>query len=320
MTTARCNLLKENLSQNEEVEDIITPETKVSDYEIKQKTELKNIVLETEFFSSDISEWSEQMNKCIDYWIRVGSLEIQNNSASILDSKSYIQYDRDTIRKCKTAMFDRKMKNQDLVKRTWLCFSPITGKVYCFYCRLFSSLQSQFTCEGYCDWKNASQRLQEHENSKRHLEAVYTYTLRNSNKGVDSDLKNQIECEKNYWKMVLERVISVIIYLTERTLPFRGDNEVLGVPNNGNFLGAIELLAKYDDFLKAHLHKYAQSGKGKVNYLSSSIYEELIDIMHDKLLNKIIENLKKSKYFAISVDSTTDVGHVDQLCLTVRYI
>ena len=41
--------------------------------------------------------------------------------------------------------------------------------------------------------------------------------------------------------------------------------------------------------------------------------------MHDSLLNKIIEYIKKSRY-SISVDSITDVGHMDQLSLTVRYL
>lgn len=97
----------------------------------------------------------------------------------------------------------------------------------------------------------------------------------------------------------------------------RENNEILGAPNNGNFLGTIELLALYDSFLKAHLLKYAQRGKSNVNYLSSEIYEELIEIINNRLLKKIIENIKKSKYYSISIDSTTDVGHTDQLCLTI---
>ena len=73
-------------------------------------------------------------------------------------------------------MFEKKVKNGDLVKRSWLCFSPIKGKLFCFHCKLFSTSETQFTGEGYCDWKNAHFHLQEHEQLKSHLEAVYLFT------------------------------------------------------------------------------------------------------------------------------------------------
>ena len=205
----------------------------------------------------------------------------QNNDSSILNLKSFIQKDGNVIRKCKISMFEGRVKNGDLVKRAWLRFSPITGKLYCFYCKLFSLLQTQFTRDGYCDWKNAHSRLNEHEKSHAHLETVYKFTMRASTIGsINDGLQAQIQDNKNYWKELLHRIISVIIFLAERNLPLMGDNEIIGSPNNGNLLEIIELLASYDDFLKAHLLKYAQCGKGNVSYLSSSIYEELIQIIN----------------------------------------
>ena len=144
--------------------------------------------------------------------------------------------------------------------------------------------------------------------------------MSHSTSAINNDLKNQIECEMKYWREVLKRVISVIKFLAERGLPFRGDNEILGSPHNGNFLGLLELLSEYDEFLKAHLLKYGNQGKGNVSYISSTIYEELIKIMSQRVLDVIISNIKKSKYYGISVDSTTDISHADQLCLTFRYM
>ena len=236
-----------------------------------------------------------------------------NNMIICSVMKSYIQKEKEgnIKRRCKLSMFERKVKNGDVMKRSWLCFSPITGKLYCFQCKLFITTKTQFTREGYCDWKNAHSRLEEHEKSNAHLEAVYNFTMRSSMAGmVDLSLKKQIEVERNYWKNLLKKIISVIIFLAERNLPFRGDHETLGASNNGNFLGTIELLLLYDDFLKAHLLKYSQRGTGNVSYLSSDIYEELIKIINIRLLNKIIENVKKSRYYSISVDSTTDVSDV----------
>ena len=41
--------------------------------------------------------------------------------------------------------------------------------------------------------------------------------------------------------------------------------------------------------------------------------------MGNKVLVEIILELKKAKYYSISVDSTPDLSHVDQLTLTTRY-
>lgn len=313
------DLSKVHSSHKEKMKNSLSPDVEKSDQKIPQEIVYDNSNIENIFI--DISQWPKQMTKYVDYWIRAKSTHIQNNDSKILDLESYVQKDGETMRKCKTSMFERKVKNGESVKRSWLCFSPITGKLYCFYCKLFSKTKTQFTHEGYCDWKNAHNRLQEHEKSQSHLQAIYDFTLRSSKIGViNINLKKQAEDEKNYWKTLLKRIISVIMFLVERNLPLRGDHEILGTPNNGNFLGLIELLALYDDFLKAHLLKYAQRGAGNVSYLSPKICEELIEIISNQLLNKIIENIKESRYYSISVDSTTDVGHTDQLCLTIRYL
>ena len=42
--------------------------------------------------------------------------------------------------------------------------------------------------------------------------------------------------------------------------------------------------------------------------------------MGNKVFVEIISELKKAKYYSISVDSTPDLLHVDQLTFTVRYV
>ena len=46
----------------------------------------------------------------------------------------------------------------------------------------------------------------------------------------------------------MERIAAVICTLAERGLPFRGNNEQFGSPNNDNYLGLLELVAKFDPF------------------------------------------------------------------------
>ena len=35
---------------------------------------------------------------------------------------------------------------------------------------------------------------------------------------------------------------------------------------------------------------------------------------------KIIEEIKDSKYYRVSIDSTPDVGHIDQLTIIIQYV
>uniref|UniRef100_A0ABD2WP07 DUF4371 domain-containing protein n=1 Tax=Trichogramma kaykai TaxID=54128 RepID=A0ABD2WP07_9HYME len=42
--------------------------------------------------------------------------------------------------------------------------------------------------------------------------------------------------------------------------------------------------------------------------------------MSEQLTKKIVNEIKEAKYFSISVDSTLDISHVDQLTFIVRYV
>ncbi|XP_023247673.1 uncharacterized protein LOC111643719 [Copidosoma floridanum] len=147
--------------------------------------------------------------------------------------------------------------------------------------------QDKFTSQGFCDWK--------HPNL-------------------------QYEDQKKYWIKVLKRITDVIKFLACRDLAFRGDNQILGSKHNGNYLGILELLSEYDTFLKEHISCHGNKGHGVTSYLSANICKEFIESMEKNVLKSIIEELKKSKYYSISVDSTPDITPTDQLTFTVRYV
>ena len=58
----------------------------------------------------------------------------------------------------------------------------------------------------------------------------------------------------------------MIKFLSSRGLAFRGSSELVGSPQNGNFLEILELLAEYDIFRAEHVQKRENKSKGHVSY------------------------------------------------------
>ena len=98
-----------------------------------------------------------------------------------------------------------------------------------------------------------------------------------------------------------------------------GENEVFGSPQNGNFLGLLELLTQFDDFLADHIRRFGNSNRGVPSYLSF-ICNKFVQLMKKKIITKIANEVKKVKYYSLTVDSTPDVTHIEQLTFTIRYV
>ena len=275
---------------------------------------------------SDIGMWPDRLTQeVIDHWAKTGSSSLQHCNSKDLIQHSVQQQDKRNkqifVRKCRISMFERRNRNGESVRRTWLCFSPSNGKVYCFACKLIGAAPNQLTHDGYCDWKHASQRLIEHEQSKDHLDAIIALLQRSQELGrIDKELALQAQDQISYWRTLLKRVVSVIKFACSRGLALRGDDETIGSVRNGNYLGLLELLSEYDGFLNKHMLHHTNRGSGHTNYLSSTICEELVQQMGQHVMNEIVSRIKVSRYYAISLDSTTDESHVDQLTLVFRYM
>ena len=59
----------------------------------------------------------------------------------------------------------------------------------------------------------------------------------------------------------------------------------------------IELISKFDPFLRNHIETFGNKGKGRPSYLSSTICEEFIEIMGSTVLSVVITELKASQVF-----------------------
>uniref|UniRef100_A0A3B3QZT7 TTF-type domain-containing protein n=1 Tax=Paramormyrops kingsleyae TaxID=1676925 RepID=A0A3B3QZT7_9TELE len=233
--------------------------------------------------SPDPGCWGEIDENARKYWITMGPDHCRNKDADVAASERQHKQQKRYFSK---SLFMRKLANGEIVNREWLIYSPSRGTVFCFACKLFgtgSHAQLSPLSPGFSDWKNAGVRLPEHEMSKSHKNATMTYLKRSAaNAGcIDHGLKQQFDSEHAYWKEVLRRVVVVVRHLSERGLAFRGKTEIIGRSDNGNFLGTLEVISEFDPFLKAHMEKFGNAGKGTPSYLSSTICQEFIELMGD---------------------------------------
>ena len=165
--------------------------------------------------------------------------------------------------------------------REWMLFSETSKCVYCYVCKLFS----------------------------------ISITGR-----IDTDLANQIDTEQKYWREVLKRIIATVKLLASLGLAFRGHRENKESNRRGNFLSCLGYLAEFDSFLKNHLERYGDKGRGNVNYLSHNVCNEFICLMGEKVKEYLISEVQEALYYSIIVDSTPDLSHVDQLTFILRFV
>jgi|UniRef100_A0A2S2Q9K1 hypothetical protein len=113
---------------------------------------------------------------------------------------------------------------------------------------------------------------------------------------IDKEHLAFIEKEKNHWRNILIRVINIIHYLSKNNDAFRGPSDVLFTKSNGHFLGAIEMLNKFNPVFIEHL-KRIKNDETHVHYLGHENQKELISSMAAEIRKTIINNIKNSKYF-----------------------
>ncbi|GFX65936.1 zinc finger MYM-type protein 1 [Trichonephila clavipes] len=111
-------------------------------------------------------------------------------------------------------------------------------------------------------------------------------------------------------------MFSVTPLLSSRGLMFRGDVEHIF----SQYKGILELIVEYDPSFSSHIDRYENKDRRKSSYLLSTICEEIIEKTGNKVQENIIKDIQEAKYLFLSIDSTPDVSHTDQLTVVLRYV
>ena len=112
----------------------------------------------------------------------------------------------------------RILPNGKVSQRRWLLYSESADKFFCLCCKLFNpSSSSKLSSEGINNWKHMSEYLKSHESSTDHFKTCKMWLLAPSNirkvGGIDKQLQEHVIKEQNYWRAVLERLMSITLFL-----------------------------------------------------------------------------------------------------------
>lgn len=263
----------------------------------------------------DIGLWPQSLNdEQRKFLVEKGPLRVELNEFPKNNAKRHFS----------KKFYFRTLPNSETVDRRWLVYSTNLDAVFCFCCRLFGPSLSMKLCSSGCDdWKHLGEILSMHESSVKHLECfrkwVEMETRLRKNQTIDRESEKLINAEKRHWHNVLERLLSIIQFLAQRNLAFRGSEEKLSNPKNGNFLGIVELISKYDPVLSEHLRRI-KNDEIRDHYLGNKIQNELIQLISAKVLETICSHIRKSKYYSVILDCTSDVSRQEQMSLVIRYV
>ena len=207
--------------------------------------------------SNDPSSWKNLTEQDKEYIVKIGP------------PKNPKSFPRDSSgRNFPQNIFFQEMTNGERVTRDWLVWSISRQSLFCFPCCLFQEIsQKEVTSKtskltkpdlGHGDnWRKLYGKVEAHQRSSSHVSCFITWkelaktVLRTT--GIDQQLQLQFESEVSKWREIFRCILDVVLFLSERQLPFRGSTTELNNPNNGLFLGNLELLSGHNKILKSHL-------------------------------------------------------------------
>jgi hypothetical protein len=181
-------------------------------------------------------------------------------------------------------------------------------------------------------FKDVINEFKNHEKKEYHLLSVQrandfliNYESGGS-KAVDIllDKRKQQVIESNRKRIV--PIIKTILFCARNNLPLRGhresgllsSSEIRSSCLNGE-QGVFRTLLSFESGDTALLNHIETSPKN-CTMVSSRIQNEIIVAVGDVIVGKIVERIKKCKFFSILVDETTDISTIEQMNVCIRYV
>ncbi|CAF3001208.1 unnamed protein product [Rotaria sp. Silwood2] len=213
----------------------------------------------------------------------------------------------------------RHFCHQWFQKYQWLEYSITNDKTYCFVCRFaYDPVKSDkaFTVIGFNNWKKGIEKFDKHQSTVSHKQAHETWITTEKNRINNTSVLKQInrqfseQAEEN--RLYLKEIIRTVMFLGKQCLSFRGHREDEEAENRGNFLELLQLRSRDNDIIKKNL--------SSLKFTDHKIQNELLILIQENITKQIVSDIKKSKYFSVMIDETTDISRHQQVSLVIRYV
>lgn len=215
----------------------------------------------------------------------------------------------------------KQLPSGERVRRKWMTYSISENKLYCFHCALFGkNLKTNWSREGFCNWKNGIPKIIVHETSEAHIMSSIKAAYRETAFPILPSLEEKKNLDKALNKEIVRHLIDITLYLGRHCLPFRGHKERWNEKLMGNFKDLAVLLANYSPALSSYITQVQLKGKKIHNFLSWQRQNQLIQSIFMHIKDTIQKELLEARFFSVSLDTTFDVSKKEQLSVILRYI
>lgn len=166
---------------------------------------------------------------------------------------------------------------------------------------------------GSGDWKNINRTIETHEVLPDHLHSEISRSIFTKNLRLDLKLTmvNSANRQIADNRQVVKVIIDALIFTARQNIALRGHDESRTSNNKGNLLELVNLLANYHLPLQVHLDKINVKSHNRLTFLSNVSQNTLLDILKEQIRSTIVDEIKKSKMFAVIIDTTTDVAYLE---------
>ncbi|XP_025415028.1 zinc finger MYM-type protein 1-like isoform X2 [Sipha flava] len=243
----------------------------------------------------------------------------------------------------------RFLKRSHFEKFKWLVYSKSKSGLFCKFCVFFSNKGGKDNnvelkklvnepLNKFAKLLGKDGDLEKHNSNLYHLNALTSATdFLNCYKNPKREIINIVNTSR--MKQVLENkerlkpIIESIIFLGRQNIALRGHNDsghlfgenadkeieesISPVTNSGNFRALLKYRILSGDTI---LEKHLKSKTSKATYISPKIQNDIIECCKNYITETIINEVHESNFYSIIFDETTDISHVSQMSLILRYV
>ena len=235
------------------------------------------------------------------------------------------------------AVIEKRYANADHLNdyKPWLIYSPTKKGFFCLPCALMATKRAfqnkignlklgQFVVEPFTNFTKSVEQMNKHMKNDYHILSVtqlenFKDTMANTHKNIANIYKNESKSMAKFNRSLLEILADTILTIGKQGLALRGTKDY-GSLNSEND-------KEYNTGNFRNLLMYRQRGGDPIlndsrftnQYLSPTIQNELVEIIYSLNLKHILKKIKKSMFYSIIFDETSDLSKKEQMVLVIRY-